>query len=90
MTGAVRTGREKAAGRYTVGFSLRLPAQSPVPSRPVKACNSMVNERLTEADGQRPPAAQEPVPKSSRHPKGQFCGIIRLSAQGLLRGAFVL
>jgi hypothetical protein len=25
--------KEKAGGRYTVGFSLRLPARSPVPSR---------------------------------------------------------
>ena len=38
--------REKAGGRYTVGFSLRLPAQFPVPSRLSADCNGVVNERL--------------------------------------------
>ena len=32
--------REKAGGRYTVGFSLRLPAQFPVPSRLVQTATA--------------------------------------------------
>jgi len=39
--------REKAGGRYTVGFFLRLPARSPVPSRfRAEPCFDLVNEKL--------------------------------------------
>ena len=68
---SLRTGREKAAGRDTVGFFLRLPARPPVPSRLREACNSMVNETLTEADGHGP-AGQGPEPKSSRTQRANF------------------
>jgi hypothetical protein len=33
--------REKAGGRYTAGFFLRLPARFPVPSRLRSDCNGM-------------------------------------------------
>jgi hypothetical protein len=43
------TPREKAGGRYAVGFFLRLPARFPVPSRLSADCNGVVNERLKAA-----------------------------------------
>jgi hypothetical protein len=64
--------REKAGGRYTVGFFLRLPARFPVPSRLRSDCNEMVNERLTDivtlmrcARRRDGPSAGELRPKSS-------------------------
>jgi hypothetical protein len=48
---ARRESRKKADGRYAVGFFLRLPARSPVPSRCRQACIGMLNERLTERSG---------------------------------------
>ena len=42
--------REKAGGRYTVGFFLRLPARFPVPSRfRAEPCFDLVNEKLTQS-----------------------------------------
>jgi hypothetical protein len=62
---AMASSREKAGGHYAVGFSLRLPAQSPVPSRLISDCNGLVNERLTSW---RPVGARGAGAKHGRAP----------------------
>jgi hypothetical protein len=45
----LKASREKAGGRYTVGFFLRLPALFSGATAFARDCNDMVNERLTAA-----------------------------------------
>ena len=120
-----RTGREKAGGRYAVGSFLRLPAQTPVPSRLEKPATAWLTKGQRRRMGERPggrhcpddtrrasqtSGLEEPVGMAAsmmpvisgeirRGWTGEtkvpirneaICGIIRLSAQGLLHGAFVL
>jgi hypothetical protein len=66
----LKASREKAGGRYTVGFFLRLPALFSGATAFARDCNDMVNERLTAT-----------LPSSiSSNPRRRFIGRVKLEA----------